>query len=85
MQTILDQTTEADLLDFVSDLKVIAAGCQAHVGQIATNAYAGVLGPAEAELSAALSNAMVAAPEIERLLLCLLALKRHELEGRSVQ
>lgn len=85
METILDQTTEADLLDFVSDLKVVAAGCQAHLGQIVSNGHVDLLGTAEKELHAAFANAMASMPDIEALLLCLMALKRAAPADRSVQ
>lgn len=85
METVLDQTTEGDLADFISDLKVITAGCQAHIGQITAGGTLGVLGGAESELCEAFLNAMAASPEIERLLLCLIALRRQAPPDRSVQ
>lgn len=85
METILDQTTEGDLLDFISDLKVITAGCQAHIGQITLGGTLGVLGGAESALSDAFLNAMAGSARIEELLFCLIALRRHAPADRSVQ
>lgn len=79
METLLEQFEERDFLDLVSELRDIMAGCQAHIGQLLGD----LPGEPEQELAGALQSALHQGADIQKVLMCVAAIRRITPPERS--